>query len=59
MVLTMRSTEELICYGSLILHNAYVGYAIVGVLAFVLGILVTMLCIQIGRLRGSKDSNED
>lgn len=33
-------------YGSLILQVSYMGYVIVGLLAFILGILVTLLCIH-------------
>lgn len=31
-------------YGSYILQNEYVGYVIIGILAFALGVFVTLLC---------------
>lgn len=33
-------------YGSLLLAEPYTGYVVVGVLAFVLGVCVTLLCIH-------------
>ena len=36
----------------LILSVPYLGYVVIGLLAFVLGILVTMLCLHIKDLRG-------
>lgn len=32
-------------FGSLILNTSYIGYVVIGVLAFILGILVTTLCL--------------
>lgn len=32
-------------FGSLILNTFYIGYVVVGVLAFILGILITTLCL--------------
>ena len=37
-------------YGSLILEAPYLGYVIVGIIAFILGILVALLCKQIKAL---------
>ena len=34
-------------YGSLILKASYMGYVVMGALAFLLGILVTLLCVQV------------
>jgi len=36
-------------YGSLILSAPYLGYVIIGVLAFLLGICVTLLCVHLAR----------
>ena len=33
-------------YGSLILHSTAIGYVVIGVLAFALGICVTLLCLH-------------
>lgn len=33
-------------YGSLILQTSYMGYVVVGVLAFILGVIVTLLSMQ-------------
>ena len=34
-------------YGSLILDTSYMGYVVIGVLAFLLGVCVTLLCLRI------------
>lgn len=39
-------------YGSIFLVTPYLGYVIVGLLAFALGICVTILCIHIKKLKG-------
>ncbi len=36
-------------YGSLIITAPYVGYVIIGVLDFLLGICVTLLCVHLAR----------
>ncbi len=36
-------------YGSLILAAPYLGYVIIGILAFLLGICVTLLCVHLAR----------
>ena len=38
-------------YGSLLLKTPYMGYIVVGVIAFVLGICITLLCINWKLLR--------
>lgn len=40
-------------YGSIFLVTPYLGYVIVGLLAFALGICVTILCIHIKKLKGN------
>ena len=44
-------------YGSLLLAASYMGYVVVGVLAFALGVCVTLLSIQWRKLKG-KERNE-
>lgn len=43
-------------YGSLLIKAPYMGYVVVGVIAFALGICVTFLCINWKRLK-QKDLN--
>jgi len=38
-------------YGSLVISTPHLGYVVIGILAFLLGICVTLLCV---RLRGDK-----
>ena len=38
-------------YGSIILRTANMGYAIVGTLAFILGILFTLICLRVRELK--------
>ena len=38
-------------YGSLLLNTSYMGYVVIGILAFLLGVCVTMLCLHLRRLR--------
>ena len=38
-------------YGSLILANPGLGYAVIGILAFFLGMCVTLLCVLLARRR--------
>lgn len=40
-------------YGSIFLITPYLGYVIVGILAFSLGICVTVLCIHIKKIKGN------
>lgn len=42
-------------YGSIYLVTPYLGYVIVGVLAFALGVCATILCIHIKKLKGKDD----
>ena len=44
-------------YGSLLLAAPYMGYVVVGVLAFALGVCVTLLCVHWKRLK-QKDQVE-
>ena len=53
-VSTMRSE-----YGSLIITSPVMGYIVIGVLAFILGILVTMLCKHIYELKRAERETED
>ena len=46
-------------YGSLILRSSYIGYVIVGALAFILGILVTLLCAQVRKLNLMEGAKEE
>lgn len=38
-------------YGSLLMNTAYMGFVVIGVLAFILGVFVTLLCMQIRKIR--------
>ncbi|MBQ6384684.1 MAG: hypothetical protein IJJ38_00750 [Lachnospiraceae bacterium] len=38
-------------YGSLILDASFLGYVVVGLLAFVLGILITLLCLHLREMK--------
>ena len=42
-------------YGSLIISGPGLGYAVIGILAFVLGVCVTLLCLAVRHYRGLKD----
>ena len=42
-------------YGSLVLSSPALGFVIIGVLAFLLGICVTLLCHRISAERGNRD----
>ena len=46
-----RSEADLTHYGSLILDASYMGYVVIGVLAFLLGVCVTLLCLSIRKRR--------
>lgn len=41
-------------YGSLLLAAPYIGYVVVGILAFALGICVTLLCIRLKELKAKE-----
>ena len=38
-------------YGSLLMNTAYMGFVVIGVLAFLLGVFVTLLCMQFRKMR--------
>lgn len=38
-------------YGSLLMNTAYMGFVVIGVLAFILGVFVTLLCMQIRKMK--------
>ena len=42
---------DMASYGGYILQNEYVGYVIIGILAFALGVFVTLLCRRLLDLR--------
>ncbi|MCR4727922.1 MAG: hypothetical protein K5796_04645 [Lachnospiraceae bacterium] len=46
-------------YGSLILRSSYIGYVVIGALAFILGILITLLCTQVRKLKLAEELKED
>ncbi len=46
-------------YGSLILRASYIGYVVIGALAFILGILITLLCTQVRKLKLTEELKED
>ena len=46
-----RSGTDPTHYGSLILDASYMGYVVIGVLAFLLGVCVTLLCLCIRKRR--------
>ena len=45
------NAEGNVHYGSLLLNTSYMGYVVIGVLAFLLGVCVTLLCLHLRRLR--------
>ena len=45
-------------YGSLILSTTYMGYVVIGVIAFVAGIFVTLLCQHYLRLKSIEREKE-
>ena len=47
----VQSENTVSRYGSLLLGASYVGYVIVGLLAFALGICVTLLCVHWKKLK--------
>ena len=53
------SINEMSRYGSLIISGPYIGYVIIGVLAFVLGILITLLCKHIYDLKKFENTIKD
>ena len=51
-------TVQMQQYGSLLLAAPYVGYVVVGVLAFALGVCVTLFCVCYKKLRQKEQRNE-
>ena len=49
---------ELTGYGSLIMSAPYMSYVVVALLAFILGILVTLLCKHINELKKLEKENK-
>ncbi len=45
-------------YGSLILSAGHMGYVIIALLAFILGILITLLCFHLNEIRKIKDTEK-
>ena len=52
------SITEMSRYGSLIISGPYIGYVIIGILAFVLGVLVTLLCKHIYDLKKLENNKQ-
>ena len=52
-----QETPDMKNYGSLLLAAPYMGYVVVGVLAFALGVFITLLCVHWKRLK-EKDQVE-
>ena len=52
-----QETPDMKNYGSLLLAAPYMGYVVVGVLAFALGVCITLLCVHWKRLK-EKDQVE-
>lgn len=44
-------------YGSLLLAAPYIGYVMVGVLAFALGICVTLFCVYLKKLKSKEQTD--
>ena len=42
-------------FGTVIAVNPYISYILIGVLAFILGISFTLLCLQISRRKGRRE----
>ena len=52
------SITEMSGYGSLIISGPNMGYVIIGILAFVLGVLVTLLCKHIYDLKKLENNDK-
>ena len=46
-------------YGSLLMASPYMGYIVVCLLAFALGVCITLLLIHLRRLKGKDSNNAD
>ncbi len=56
---TESSTSSMSRYGSLIITAPYMGYVIVGLLAFILGMLITLLCKKMVDLKNLEDFEDN
>jgi uncharacterized BrkB/YihY/UPF0761 family membrane protein len=56
---TESSISSMSRYGSLIITAPYMGYVIVGLLAFVLGMLITLLCKKMVDLKKLEDFEDN
>ena len=45
-------------YGSLILSAGHMAYVIIALLAFILGILITLLCFHLNEIKKMKDTEQ-
>ncbi len=50
-VSAVGGTDAPVRYGSLLLNASYMGYVVIGVLAFSLGVCMTLLCLRLRKLR--------
>lgn len=48
---SLNSSETTTLYGSLLLTTSYMGYVVVGLLSFLLGMCVMLLCIKFRNLK--------
>ena len=46
-----KPTGEISHYGSLIVSAPFMGYVVIGILAFILGITITLLCSKVKELK--------
>ena len=49
-VITSSITDETSDYGSLIITTPYLGYVIIGLLAFIFGVVVTLFAVKLKKL---------
>lgn len=45
------NAEGNVRYGSLLLNTSYMGYVVIGILAFLLGVCITLLFLRLRKLR--------
>ena len=48
---SVSTVSEASRYGSLIISAPYMGYVIIGLISFILGLLVTLLCVKLRELK--------